>query len=48
MIFCFSQRNNTQYAAQRLAQATGDYTVSIWEYPPNETMSSPDLSKVRK
>ena len=26
------QKLNTQYAAQRLAQATGDYTVSIWEY----------------
>lgn len=31
MIFYFSATGNTQYAAQRLAQATGDYTVSIRE-----------------
>ena len=31
MVFYFSATGNTQYAAQRLAQATGDYTVSIRE-----------------
>ena len=29
MILYFSATGNTQYAAERLAQATGDYTVSI-------------------
>ena len=29
MIFYFSATGNTQYAAQRIAEATGDYTVSI-------------------